>query len=198
MRKDSWLSLKGNPRFKSQLFKYSVQFVCYFTYSTEEFASGKNCRSWLLKMFYIQIGSFLSYLPSCVSEISKHRPGCCNMKELQTGVRGTNFAAYSFQQSCNPCFLFPMLQMQYWKEAQHSAHQQPGTCTTCGEAQQFFALGKASHRDCNLVHVDLWYLGMDHMLVLVLFSSSVNSSHLLETLFWPTLYTHSLTDFLSH
>lgn len=66
-----------------------------------------------------------------------------------------------------------MLQKQYWKEAELSACQQPGTCTTCGAAQQFFALGKASHRDCNLVYVDLWYLGIDHVLVLVLFSSSV-------------------------
>lgn len=89
MRKDSSLSLKRNPRFKSQLFKYSVQFVCYFTYNTEELAAGKNCRSWLFKKFYIQMGSFLSNLPSYVSKISKHRPGSFNMKELPAGVRGT-------------------------------------------------------------------------------------------------------------
>lgn len=41
------------------------------------------------------MGSFLSYLFSCVSNISKHRPGCCNMKKLPTGARGTQFAAYS-------------------------------------------------------------------------------------------------------
>lgn len=100
MRKDSLLSLKVNPRFKSQLFKYSVQLVCYFTYNTEELASGKKCKSWLFKKFYVQMGIFLSNLPSCVSKISKYRPGCCNMP---IGVRGARMFGCSFtRQSCSP------------------------------------------------------------------------------------------------
>lgn len=95
------------------------------------------------------------------------------MKELPAGVvRGTHVLLLIHPDS-QVVHLFQMLQKQYWKEAQLSGHQQPGTCTTCGEVQQFCAWEEASHRDCSLVHVDLWYLGMDHMLLLVLCRSSV-------------------------
>lgn len=66
-----------------------------------------------------------------------------------------------------------MLQKQYWKEAQLSAHQQPSTRPTWGEVQQYVAWGKASHRDYKLIRVDLCYLDVDQMLALISVGDSV-------------------------
>lgn len=179
MRKDSWWSLKRKPRFKSQIFKFSGILFYLFAISVTvqknqpvEKNAGVDHLRWYFRFRWVI--SYLICLPvthKCLAS----RPGWRNMKESPAGVRGTRVLCCLFFQILSYfSLLFQTLQKRYWKWAQHSARQQPNTCPTWGEVQQYFAWGKASHRDYNLFRVDLWYLGMDHVLPLILNSGSVD------------------------
>lgn len=97
-------------------------------------------------------------------------PGCCNMEESPAGVNGTRVLFCLFCQTLGHSFFF-----KKYKCCKSNDDKRPTTLASNSQAhvlevEAVLAWGKSSHRGYNLVHVVLWYLGMNHMLPLILMS----------------------------
>lgn len=125
MREDGWLSLKGKPRLKSQLFKFSnILFTCYFSYNKEEKIAGVGH----VRFFFLRFRWVISYQSPCLYHVNVQPVDEVAVTQRKLLLVSEEHECFAYSSRCSDVAVF------YFRRCKNNTEKRPSTLPANSQA----------------------------------------------------------------